>query len=146
MRKKIVAGNWKMNNNLSDGIRLSQEVNEFLNERSNDVEVVLGVPFIHLQALNEIENKKINVAAQDCSTHQSGAYTGEISASMINSTGANYVIIGHSERRMYHNESNNDLAKKVNSALSNGLKVIFCCGESLPERESKSYFNLIERQ
>lgn len=146
MRKKIVAGNWKMNNNLSDGIRLSQEVNEFLNERSNDVEVVLGVPFIHLQALNEIENKKINVAAQDCSTYQSGAYTGEISASMINSTGANYVIIGHSERRMYHNESNNDLAKKVNSALSNGLKVIFCCGESLPERESKSYFNLIERQ
>lgn len=135
-----------MNNNLSDGIRLSKEVNQFLNQTANDVEVVLGVPFIHLQALNGIENKKINVGAQDCSTHESGAYTGEISASMIKSTGANYVIIGHSERRMYHNESNNDLAKKVNGALSNGLKVIFCCGESLPERESKSYFNLIERQ
>ncbi|MEJ6793982.1 MAG: triose-phosphate isomerase [Flavobacteriales bacterium] len=146
MRKKIVAGNWKMNNNLSDGVQLSLEVNKFLNDNPNDVEVILGVPFIHLQSVNEIENKKINVAAQDCSTHQSGAYTGEISASMIESTGANYVIIGHSERRMYHNESNNDLAKKVNSALSNGLKVIFCCGESLPERESKSYFNLIERQ
>ena len=146
MRKKIVAGNWKMNNNLSDGVQLSLEVNKFLNDNPNDVEVILGMPFIHLQSVNEIENKKINVAAQDCSIHQSGAYTGEISASMIESTGANYVIIGHSERRMYHNESNNDLAKKVNSALSNGLKVIFCCGESLPERESKSYFNLIERQ
>jgi triosephosphate isomerase len=146
MRKKIVAGNWKMNNNLSDGVQLSLEVNKFLNDNPHDVEVILGVPFIHLQSVNEIVNKKINVAAQDCSTHKSGAYTGEISASMIVSTGANYVIIGHSERRMYHNESNNDLAKKVNSALSNGLKVIFCCGESLPERESKSYFNLIERQ
>jgi triosephosphate isomerase (TIM) len=146
MRKKIVAGNWKMNNNLSDGVQLSLEVNKFLNDNPQDVEVILGVPFIHLQSVNEIVNKKINVAAQDCSTHKSGAYTGEISASMIVSTGANYVIIGHSERRMYHNESNNDLAKKVNSALSNGLKVIFCCGESLPERESKSYFNLIERQ
>ena len=88
MRKKIVAGNWKMNNNLSDGIRLSQEVNEFLNERSNDVEVVLGVPFIHLQALKEMENKNIKVDAQDCSTHQSGADTVEISATMLNSRGA----------------------------------------------------------
>ena len=146
MRKKIVAGNWKMNKNLSDGIHLSLEVNKYLNETPQDVEVILGVPFIHLQVVAAMEDRKINVAAQDCSQHESGAYTGEISASMVKSTAANYVIIGHSERRMYHNESNNDLAKKINMALNNGLKVIFCCGESLPERESNSYFNLIERQ
>jgi len=135
-----------MNNNLSDGIHLSLEVNKFLNDFSQDVEVILGVPFIHLKSINDIDNKKINISAQDCSAHESGAYTGEVSASMIKSTGAKYVIIGHSERRMYHNESNNDLAKKIDQVLNNDLKVIFCCGESLSERESKSHFNLIERQ
>lgn len=146
MRKKVVAGNWKMNKNLEDGIQLSSELNKFLNDSPQNVEVILGVPFIHLASVNEIENKKIHISAQDCSTNDFGAFTGEISASMIKSTGASYVIIGHSERRMYHNESNNDLAKKINQALLSGLKVIFCCGESLSERESKSHFNLIERQ
>jgi len=100
--------------------------------------VVLGTPFIHLSSVSKLVNRNPNlhVSAQDCSTHTSGAYTGEISVDMIQSTGANHVIIGHSERREYHNETNEDLATKVNLALESGLTPIFCCGESLEIRES----------
>ena len=110
MRKKIVAGNWKMNKNLSEGVVLANELVEKIGALSTDVEVILGVPFTHLEKVASISDM-FSVSAQNCSAHISGAYTGEISTKMIVSTGAKYVILGHSERRAYHAENNSDLAK-----------------------------------
>lgn len=139
MRKKIVAGNWKMNNTLDEGIKLASEVvNMVLDERKDDVAVVMGTPFIHLSSVSKLtkEAKDVYVSAQDCSAHDAGAYTGEVSVSMIKSTGANYVILGHSERREYHKESSAQLATKVDNVLTAGLTPIFCCGEPLEVREA----------
>ena len=149
MRKKIVAGNWKLNNTMEEGLKLSSEIANMINdELRDDVTVVLGTPFIHLSAVSKLaENTdKLHVAAQDCSTHESGAYTGEISVNMIQSTGASHVIIGHSERREYHNETNAELATKVNLALKAELTPIFCCGESLDIRESGKHENFVSEQ
>jgi len=139
MRKKIVAGNWKMNNTIEEGLKLASEVvNMVKDELKDEVTVVLGTPFIHLSAVSKLAQtgNNVHVAAQDCSTHQSGAYTGEISVNMIQSTGANHIIIGHSERREYHNETNEELTTKVNLTLEAKLTPIFCCGEALEVRES----------
>lgn len=137
MRKNIVAGNWKMNKNLQDGIALATELNELLSKETVNCDVVIGTPFIHLAKVNEIVDKnKINVAAENCADHDKGAYTGEVSAEMVKSTGCEYVILGHSERREYYNETNEMLKAKVNLALANGLKIIFCCGENLEAREA----------
>jgi triosephosphate isomerase (TIM) len=149
MRKKIVAGNWKLNNTLDEGLTLSSEIVNMMNdELRDDVTVVLGTPFIHLSAVSKLAatTGKLHVAAQDCSTHESGAYTGEISVRMIQSTGASHVIIGHSERREYHNETNADLATKVDLALKAGLTPIFCCGESLDIRESGKHEAFVSAQ
>ncbi len=149
MRKKIVAGNWKLNNTLEEGLVLSSEIaNMIHDELRDDVTVVLGTPFIHLSAVSKLaENTgKLQVAAQNCSTHESGAYTGEISVNMIRSTGASFVIIGHSERREYHNETNAELATKVDLALKAGLTPIFCCGESLDIRESGKHETFVSAQ
>ena len=145
MRKKIVAGNWKMNKNLSEGVILANELVEKLSTSSTDVEVILGVPFTHLDKVASISDK-FSVSAQNCSAQTSGAYTGEISTSMIVSTGAKYVILGHSERRAYHHENNADLAKKVDLCLSEDLSVIYCCGELLSERESGNHFEVVKTQ
>ena len=139
MRKKIVAGNWKLNNTMEEGQKLTSEIANMINdELRDDVTVILGTPYIHLASASKLaaNTKKLHVAAQDCSTHESGAFTGEISVGMIESTGATFVIIGHSERREYHNETNAELATKVDLALKTGLTPIFCCGESLDIRES----------
>ncbi|MFT6969489.1 MAG: triosephosphate isomerase [Roseivirga sp.] len=139
MRKKIVAGNWKMNKNLSDGLSLASEVVNIVNdELHDDVTVVLCTPFIHLSQVAKIVegSGKVFLAAQNMSEHESGAYTGDTSVEMIKSVGAQFVVVGHSERRQYHNESNEQLAKKVDLALAHGLTPIFCCGESLDVRES----------
>jgi triosephosphate isomerase len=139
MRKKIVAGNWKMNKNFSEGLTLASEVVNIVNDELNDdVTVIMCSPFIHLAqvAKNAEESDKVFVGAQNMSEHTSGAYTGDISAEMIKSVGAEYVILGHSERREYHNETNEQLAKRVDLALEMGLTPIFCCGESLEIRES----------
>ncbi len=149
MRKKIVAGNWKLNNTMDEGIKLASEIENMMkDELRTDVTVVLGTPFIHLSAVGKLtaNTDKLNVAAQDCSTHGSGAYTGEISVSMIKSTGANYVIIGHSERREYHHETNAELAIKVDLALKEDLTPIFCCGESLDIRESGKHGAFVSEQ
>ncbi len=149
MRKKIVAGNWKLNNTLEEGLKLASEItNMVTDELRDEVTVVLGTPYIHLSAVGKLtENvEKLHVAAQDCSTHESGAYTGEISVSMIQSTGASYVIIGHSERREYHNETNEQLATKVELALKADLTPIFCCGESLNIRESGKHERFVSAQ
>ena len=148
MRKKIVAGNWKMNLDISEGIELATTINShFLTSPLEGKEVILCTPFIHLNAVSAIvKTAGVSVGAQNCSNHKSGAYTGEISASMIHSTGAKNVIIGHSERRIYYAENDSMLAEKTAEALRNNLRVIFCCGEVLPERESNAHFDVVKRQ
>jgi triosephosphate isomerase len=148
MRKKIVAGNWKMNMNLSEGVALAGSVNAyFLEHPSKKAEAVLCTPFIHLSAVSEIvKNGKVGVGAQNCASEASGAYTGEVSCDMIKSTGAKYVIIGHSERRTYYNEDDILLNKKIGQALKSRLEVIFCCGEVLHEREQNIYFDVVRNQ
>lgn len=149
MRKNIVAGNWKMNNDLNEGLKLTTEIaNMVADEVRGDVTVVLAPPFVHLtQVKNLIKaTDKLFLSAQNCSEHTSGAYTGEVSAKMLASIGADYVIVGHSERREYFNETNAQLAKKVDQLLEEGLKPIFCCGESLEIRESGNFVSFICNQ
>jgi triosephosphate isomerase len=145
MRKLIVAGNWKMNKSLQEGIELAKAVNEKVNGQK--ALVVLCTPFIHLAEVKKVINKStLFLGAQNCSSKPAGAYTGEISASMIKSTGADYVIIGHSERRTYFKETDSTLNKKVRLALENELIPIYCCGEVLPEREAGRHFDVVSRQ
>ena len=146
MRKNIVAGNWKMNTTLPEGVQLAKDVCAAVAAEANlKCDVILGVPFTHLTTVKEIiGDTNVGLAAQNCADKASGAYTGEVSAPMVASTGANYVILGHSERRGYYNETAEILKEKVDLALANGLKVIFCCGESLEERENGSFKEVIE--
>jgi triosephosphate isomerase len=147
MRKNIVAGNWKMNKTLQEGIELAKEVNELLKNAAINCDVVLGSPFIHLANVAQVvDNKKIGIAAQNCADKESGAYTGEVSAAMIKSTGAGYVILGHSERRAYYGETPEILKTKTELALKNGLKPIFCIGEVLGEREKGIHFDVVKSQ
>ena len=149
MRQKIVAGNWKMNNNLNEGLKLTTEiVNMVADEVRGDVKVVLAPPFVHLTQVKSLIKgaPHMFLSAQNCNQNVSGAYTGEISASMLASIGVQYVIIGHSERREYFNETNAQLAAKVDLTLGNGLTPIFCCGESLEIRESGNYESFITNQ
>ena len=137
MRKKIVAGNWKMNKNLQEGVALATELNEVLKAEKPNCDVVICTPFIHLATVSGIiDHNVIGLGAENCADKASGAYTGEVSAEMVKSTGAEYVILGHSERREYYNETPEILKEKVDLALANGLKVIFCIGESLAQREA----------
>ncbi len=147
MRKKIVAGNWKMNKTLQEGLSLSKDLKELLDNKTINCEVVIGTPYIHLsEVAKAVEGSKIQVAAQNCANKESGAYTGEISVSMIASTGANHVILGHSERRAYYNETPELLKEKVVLALSENLTPIFCVGEVLDERESGKHFEVVAAQ
>lgn len=148
MRKKIVAGNWKMNMDLNEGYRLAESINNYFRQKpSTKAEVVLCPPFIHLAGVADIlKDGNVFLGAQNCASEPSGAYTGEVSAVMIKSTGAQFVIIGHSERRTYYNEDNKTLLKKTIQALKAGLKVIFCCGEVIQERESGIHFDVVKKQ
>ncbi|MBR1882484.1 MAG: triose-phosphate isomerase [Muribaculaceae bacterium] len=148
MRKNIVAGNWKMNTTVPEGVQLAQEVNDAVAAAGTlKCDVVIGVPFTHLTAVRAaIDIDKVGLAAENCANHTSGAYTGEVSAAMVASTGANYVILGHSERRGYYNETIELLKEKVDLALTAGLKVIFCCGESLEERKAGTHFDVIKNE
>ena len=137
MRKKIVAGNWKMNKNLQEGVALAKELNEVLTAEKPNCSVVICTPFIHLASVSGvIDHSVIGLGAENCADKASGAFTGEVSAEMVKSTGAEYVILGHSERREYYHETPAILKEKVDLALANGLKVIFCIGESLEQREA----------
>jgi triosephosphate isomerase len=149
MRKKIVAGNWKMNTMLKDGINLANDINALLKVYNlpSDKEVVLAPPFTHLASIEQIIDKnRIKLSAQNCAAFDDGAYTGEVSAKMLKHLGCTYVIIGHSERRMYFNETSEVLLTKINQVLRNDLIPIFCCGEHLQEREMRNHFNIIEKQ
>ena len=145
MRKKIVAGNWKMNKTLHEGIELAKTINRQVEE--NNVIVVLCPPFIHLSGVAGIITKdSLFAGGQNCASEASGAYTGEVSAEMIRSAGADYVIIGHSERRTYFNESDEIVNKKVKLALANELTPIFCCGEVLAERQAGKHIQIVKSQ
>ena len=147
MRKNIVAGNWKMNKTLQEGLTLTNELKELLNGKNINCEVVIGTPFIHLsEVAKATKGTKILVAAQNCADKDSGAYTGEVSAAMVASTGATHVILGHSERRAYYNETPELLKEKVLQALANNLTPIFCVGEVLAERESEKHFDVVAMQ
>ena len=148
MRKKIVAGNWKMNKTLPEGIQLAEEVNEKVKAlQVPEVKVILGTPFIHLAEVSKIVDPAIiSISAQNCATEASGAYTGEISAAMVASTGSTHVILGHSERRSYYGETDAILVKKVAQALANQLEIIFCIGEVLAEREAGKHFEVVKSQ
>jgi triosephosphate isomerase (TIM) len=148
MRKQIAAANWKMNLTLAEGEKLMSEIIDNEIKLSDNQAAVFAVPFPYLMSNKILTDKAKNyfTAAQNCSAEKSGAYTGEVSATMINSIGIVYVVIGHSERREYYNETNEVLTKKVNIALENNLKPIFCCGEPLQIREAETQNAHIEMQ
>jgi len=145
MRKQIVAGNWKMNKNLQEGIDLCKSIIALTSEVTR--EVIISAPYIHLASLVDLcKGTNVKVAAQNCHHKQSGAYTGEVSTAMLADLGLDYVIVGHSERRAFNAETNSLLAEKVDAALSQNLKVIYCFGETLEERKSNVHFDLVRTQ
>lgn len=149
MRQKIVAGNWKMNLEYNEGLATFSEVVNMVNDEvSGSQTAIVCCPYTYLHSLSQLVkgHSKISVGAQNCHQEEAGAFTGEISAKMIRSVGAQYVILGHSERRQYFGESNELLAKKTDVVLSNLLKPIFCIGETLEEREGNRFFEVIKSQ
>lgn len=149
MRKNIIAGNWKMNLDHAAGLELFAEILTLTNDDvKGDQKVVVCPPYIHITSLTELlkGNPTIAIGAQNCHQADSGAYTGEISASMLKSSGAEYVIIGHSERRAFFAEDDLVIAKKLDSVLKNKLSPIFCIGETLEQRNTGTHFDVIESQ
>ncbi len=147
MRKKIIAGNWKMNKSFDDAMALTSEVVNMINdEYKGRALTVLIPPFLYVNSVSRMVKGNIFSGAQNCHQEVSGAFTGEVSAAMIKSCGAEYVIIGHSERRQYFGETNALLAKKVSAVLANNLTAIYCCGETLEERESNKHFDVLKSQ
>lgn len=133
-----------MNNTLEEGLKLTSEIaNMVADELLDDVKVVIAPPYIHLGAVHGLIKNidKMALSAQNCGQHASGAYTGEVSPDMLKSVGAQFVIIGHSERREYYNETNDELKEKVDNVLKHGLTPIFCCGETLETREAGDHFD-----
>lgn len=147
MRKNIVAGNWKMNTTVPEGVELAKAVNEAVAGTDVNCDVIICVPFTHLVPVCDvIDQNMVGLGAENCANHKSGAYTGEVSAPMVASTGATYVILGHSERRQYYGETSEILAEKVALALENNLTPIFCIGEVLAERENGTYNEVVRKQ
>ena len=147
MRKNIVAGNWKMNTTLPEGVALAKEVNEALKGIDAKCDVIICTPFTHLASVAAvIDQNKLGLGAENCADHVKGAYTGEVSAPMVASTGATYVILGHSERRQYYGETSEILKTKVDLALAEGLTPIFCIGEKLEERDNGTYNEVVTKQ
>lgn len=146
-RRKIVAGNWKMNNALPDAILLVDGILANLDGRTT-TEIIICPSFAFISPiLTHLKNlHKLKLGAQNCSHHKAGAYTGEVSAEMLNSIGCDYVIIGHSERRHYFNENNEQLIEKIKRALENNLSPIFCIGENLEQRQTNTHFEIVDKQ
>lgn len=147
MRRNIVAGNWKMNKTLSEGIALAKEIADAISGKNLKCDIIVGVPFVHLASVSELlKGSIIQVSAENCADKASGAYTGEVSAAMVASTGATYCIIGHSERRTYYGETYEILKQKVALALENSLRPIFCIGETKDEREAGNQNAVVKAQ
>lgn len=147
MRKKIVAGNWKMNTTLPEGIELAKAVAEKSVETPKEAGLIIAAPFTHLASIAVLlKGSKVQLAAQNCADHVSGAYTGEISVDMLKSVGCSWTILGHSERRQYYGETDDKLVEKVKLALGAGLGVILCVGENLEQREAGEHFKVVGAQ
>ena len=147
MRKKIVAGNWKMNTTVPEGVELAKAVAAKSAEVPANVGLIVAPPFTHLASVAEaIKGSKVELSAQNCADKEKGAFTGEISVSMLNSVGCQYTILGHSERRQYYGETDEKLVEKTKLALAAGLKVILCVGENLDEREAGKHFDVVAGQ
>lgn len=147
MRKKIVAGNWKMNTTPAEGVALAKAVVEAAKVVASDVTLIIAPPFTHLCCVNDvIKGSNVALSSQNCADQAKGAYTGEVSAEMVKCIGAQYVILGHSERREYYGETSEVLNKKMALAYSNGLTPIYCIGEKLDEREAEKHFDVVKQQ
>lgn len=145
--RKIVAGNWKMNTTLAEGNAIAKEVVELSKNLPDDVELIIAPPFTHLTEISKLlEGSKVSLSGQNCADMESGAYTGEISATMLESIGAKYVIIGHSERRQYYGETSETLTKKIDLLFTHNIIPIYCVGETLQERESGEYEDVVRKQ
>lgn len=146
MRNKIVAGNWKMNGTLDESTALFNSIAERENEFPKNMEVMVAPSYLYLKSLKDFKVDNITIAAQNCADKESGAYTGEVSVSMLKSIGIKYVIVGHSERRLIYGESIKDISEKVVLVLQNDMIPIFCIGEELNDRQKGSHFKVIEEQ
>lgn len=147
MRKNIVAGNWKMNTTVAEGIQLAKEVVEKSAQLNGNVKLILGTPFTHLYPVAQVlKGSNVGLAAQNCADQPKGAYTGEVSVSMLKSVDAQYCILGHSERREYYGETSEKLVRKMALALEQGISPIFCVGEKLEQREAGEHFNVVKAQ
>jgi triosephosphate isomerase (TIM) len=148
MRRKIVAGNWKMNKSVREGVQLAKEIKGLLREGlPAGVDVVLAPPFTHLTEICKIvKGTEIGLGAQNCASEEKGAYTGEVSAEMLKSAGAKYVILGHSERRTYYGEDDVLVNRKIRLVLKNALTPVYCCGEVLAERQAGRHKEIIKKQ
>ena len=147
MRKKIVAGNWKMNTTVTEGVELAEAIVARKDEVPAGVSMIVAPPFTHLASVAEVLSESgIGLSAQNCADEAQGAYTGEVSAAMLKDAGCRYTILGHSERREYYGETSSKLVRKIALALENGLNVIFCVGEKLSEREDGRHFDIVSGQ
>ncbi|MBQ6044798.1 MAG: triose-phosphate isomerase [Bacteroidales bacterium] len=147
MRKNIVAGNWKMNTTVPEGIELAKAVVARSAEVPAEVKLIVATPYTHLCPVSEVvKGTVVGLSAENCADHAKGAYTGEVSADMLVSAGCEYTILGHSERRQYYGETDEKLVEKTKLALGAGLKVILCVGENLDEREAGKHFDVCEAQ
>jgi triosephosphate isomerase len=149
MRLLIVAGNWKMNTGIEEGTKLAEDINKYLSSKTlpENKKVIIAPPFTHLFPVSKvIDPSKIILAAQNCASTENGAFTGEVSAKMLQEIGVKTVILGHSERRLYFKEDSETLLKKVKIALKYNLDIIFCVGESLEQRENNKHFDVIKEQ
>ncbi len=147
MRKHIVAGNWKMNTTVAEGVELAKAVVAASAEVPADVKLIIAPPFTHLYPVAEVvKGTAVGLSSQNCADHVKGAYTGEVAVDMIAGVGCQYVILGHSERREYYGETSATLVEKVKLALAAGLSPIFCIGEKLEEREAGRHFEVVTEQ
>ena len=147
MRKYIVAGNWKMNTTVPEGVELAKAVVEKGKDLPANVELVVAPPFTHLACVADVlKGSKVALSAQNCADHEKGAYTGEVAVNMLTPLGCKYTILGHSERRQYYGETDEKLVVKTKLALEAGLKVILCVGENLDEREAGRHFEVVTEQ
>ena len=148
MRTKIVAGNWKMNNDLKESKSLTKKIIKSIKKSAlKNTRVIIAPTFVNIErVVKKAKGTKVEVAAQNMHFEKSGAFTGEVSAEMIKAVGSKIVILGHSERRQYFGETDEMLAKKVNAALENKMEVIFCFGEVLEDRKANNHFKVVESQ
>ncbi len=147
MRKKTVAGNWKMNTTVSEGLNLTKEIKQKTETiNTSETEIIIIPPFVHLIKIKENLGDKIKLGAQNCSAKEKGAFTGEISVKMLKDINIDYCLVGHSERRQYHNETNELLKQKINLLLSENITPIYCCGEKLNQRQENKHFEIIKEQ